>query len=418
MILLYFLLDFLKLILRGGRLYWLWIALLMAFILLGLVSYGLQVGRGLILTGMSDQVSWGLYIANFTFLVGVAAAAVMLVIPAYLFHHQDIKEVVILGEGIAIAATMACILFVTVDLGRPDRLWHLIPLLGEFNFPLSLLAWDMVVLNVYLLLNLGLAFYLLFSKYLGVEPELRSYFWVVLISIGWAISIHTITAFLYSANAARPFWSTAVLAPRFLASAFASGPAFILLILQLLNRITEMKISPKVLSLLGYIITVSLQIHLFLLGVEIFTEFYADTEHSASAQYLFFGFNQHTSLVPWIWGSIVLTGSAAVILSVGPLRRRRGLFNAACAMTVVGIWIEKGMGMVIPGFIPTPIGEVLEYSPSLVEILISLGIWCAGGLVFTLFAKLAIAVHLGKMRYVAKENEDLATVTMVQENPA
>ncbi len=405
-------------ILRGGRLYWLWIALLMAFILLGLVSYGLQVGRGLILTGMSDQVSWGLYIANFTFLVGVAAAAVMLVIPAYLFHHQDIKEVVILGEGIAIAATMACILFVTVDLGRPDRLWHLIPLLGEFNFPLSLLAWDMVVLNVYLLLNLGLAFYLLFSKYLGVEPELRSYFWVVLISIGWAISIHTITAFLYSANAARPFWSTAVLAPRFLASAFASGPAFILLILQLLNRITEMKISPKVLSLLGYIITVSLQIHLFLLGVEIFTEFYADTEHSASAQYLFFGFNQHTSLVPWIWGSIVLTGSAALILSVGPLRRRRGLFNAACAMTVVGIWIEKGMGMVIPGFIPTPIGEVLEYSPSLVEILISLGIWCAGGLVFTLFAKLAIAVHLGKMRYVAKENEDLATVTMVQENPA
>src|SRR4030065_1852898 len=110
-----------------GRWYYAWIAFLLFFILIGVISYMKQFNQGLILTAMRDQVSWGLYISNFTFLVGVAAAAVLLVIPAYLYHFKPIKEIVLFGEMMAITAITMCMLVVTVDLGQPIRGWHLMP---------------------------------------------------------------------------------------------------------------------------------------------------------------------------------------------------------------------------------------------------------------------------------------------------
>lgn len=395
----YFLLDGIGLLFKGSRLYWGWVCSLSAVIAIGVVSYSFQVRHGLMVTGMTDQVSWGFYIANFTFLVGVAAAAVMLVIPAYLFHNEDVKQAVILGEGIAVAAVVSCILFVTADLGRPDRLWHLIPLLGSFNFPLSLLAWDMVVLTGYLLLNLGLPVYILFQKYKGQEPILRKYFPVVLLAIFWAISIHTVTAFLFSANVARPFWNTAVLAPRFLASAFASGPALIILVLQLVDRFTEIKVGAKVIDLLRVIVTISMQIHLFMIGVEVFTDLYNQAGHSASLVYLLFGMRGFHGLVPWFWASVGLSIAAVGILSIYPLQKKLWLLNVACVLTVIGVWIEKGMGLVIPGFIPTPIGEIVEYAPTLTEMLVALGIVACGMLVLTLLLKVAIPIDRGHVKY-------------------
>lgn len=394
-----FLVDGVRLLFKGSNLYWAWVCSLAIVIMIGVVAYSFQVRYGLAVTGMSDQVSWGFYIANFTFLVGVAAAAVMLVIPAYLFQHEDVKQAVILGEGIAVAAVVTCILFVTADMGRPDRLWHLIPLLGSFNFPLSLLAWDMVVLTGYLLLNLGLPVYILFVKYSGHEPVLRKYFPVVLLAIFWAISIHTVTAFLFSANVARPFWNTAVLAPRFLASAFASGPALIILVLQLVDRFTEIKVGAKVLDLLRIIVTISMQIHLFMIGVEVFTDLYNQAEHSASLIYLLFGLRGFHGLVPWFWTSVALSVAAVGILSIYPVQRKLWLLNLACVLTVVGIWIEKGMGLVIPGFIPTPVGEIVEYTPSAYELVIALGIIACGMLVLTLLLKVAIPIDRGHVKY-------------------
>ena len=142
-------------VLRGNWLYWLWISGLLALIAIGFIAYVRQLTGGLATTSMRDQVSWAFYIGNFTFLVGVAAAAVLLVIPAYIYHWKPIKEVVILGELLAISSIAMCGLFVLVDVGRPDRLWHLIPVLGRLNIPSSLLAWDVIVLNGYGLLNLS-----------------------------------------------------------------------------------------------------------------------------------------------------------------------------------------------------------------------------------------------------------------------
>ncbi len=393
--------DGIREIFRGNGLYWGWMGGLTVLVVIGARSYLQQLDQGLIVTGLSDQISWGAYIANFTYLVGVAAAAVMLVIPAYIFHRQDMKTVVLIGEGIAVAAATMSILFVVVDLGRPDRIWHMIPFLGNFHFPQSLLAWDVLVLSGYLFLNLAIPFYILFTRYRGREPSMALYFPAVLISIVWAISIHTVTAFLFSSNIARPFWHTAVLGPRFLASAFSSGPALIILALQCIDWLTPFKVDQRIIDTLAVITTVALQISLFLLGVELFTEFYAPTEHNISAQFLFFGLPGNVTLVPWIWTSIGFNVVAVVMLSIHTFRHRRGMLNAALMLLIVGVWIDKGMGLIVPGFVPTPIGEVFEYIPTGNEILLSVGIYALGLMIFTILAKIAIPIELGVLSYQA-----------------
>jgi molybdopterin-containing oxidoreductase family membrane subunit len=385
-------------LIRGPLAYWLWLALLGCGIVFGGWHYYGQLRDGLIVTNMSDQVAWGFYISNFTFLVGVAAAAVMLVVPAYIFHRRDIKDVVLMGDTMAIAAVTMAILFVVVDLGRPDRFWHLIPGIGRFNFPESMLAWDVIVLNGYLLLNFGISFYIVYNHYRGQDPNESRYFPWVLLAIFWAISIHTVTAFLYSANSGRPFWHNPLLAPRFIASAFASGPAMMALGLQIIRAISDYPIRQSVIRHLALVATIALQVTLFFLLAELFTEFYNEGEHAASARYLFFGLHGHTGLTPWIWSAIVLLLVAVVILMIHPLRHNPLTMNIAFVLTIVGVWIEKGMGLIVPAFVPTPIGEIYEYSPSLTEVMVSVGIWAIGLLIFTLLAKAALPVQCEFLR--------------------
>ena len=399
MALLRFILDSIREMLTGSARYWLWLLLLAAIVAIGISAYMQQLQHGLVVTGMSDQVSWGFYIANFAFLVGIAAAAVLLVIPAYIFNRKDIKDVVLVGEGMAVAAVTMAIMFVVVDLGRPDRILHMVPGIGRFNFPTSLLAWDVVVLSGYLLLNLAIPFYVLFSRYRGKEPNFRLYFPFVVLAMFWAISIHTVTAFLFSANPSRPFWHTALLGPRFIASAFASGPALIILTLQIVRKTTAYHVSQSVIDTLAIIMTVALQISLFFVGVELFTDFYNEGAHAASIHYLFFGLGGFGSLQPWIWSALTLNLIAVVILMIHPLRRNVLTLNFACVLVFIGIWIEKGMGLVIPGFIPTPLGEIFEYSPTLVELRIAAGIWAFGILVFTMIAKAVVGIQMGNVSF-------------------
>ena len=227
---------------HGGRVYLIWIGLLLAAIVVGVVAYANQFRQGLIATNMRDQVSWAFYVGNFTFLVGVAAAAVLLVIPAYVYQWKPIKEVVLLGELLAISALAMCLLFIGVDVGRPDRLLHMVPFLGTPNWPSSLLAWDAFVLNVYLAINLGLVGYILFKAYRGEKTDNRVLVPLVLLSIPVAISTHTVTAFLYNGMASRPYWNASILAPRFLASAFCSGPAVMLILFQILRSTVKLPI--------------------------------------------------------------------------------------------------------------------------------------------------------------------------------
>jgi Ni/Fe-hydrogenase subunit HybB-like protein len=399
MTLLHFFRDTLRQLLQGPPRYWAWVLLLLAVTGYGGWHYLQQLQYGLGVTNLSDQVSWGFYIANFTFVVGVAAAAIMLAVPAYIFDRKDIKEVVLMGDTMAVVAVTLAILFVVVDLGRPGRIWHLIPVIGRFNFPISMLAWDVVVLNGYLVLNLGISFYILYTHYRGRQPVLRRYFPFVVLAIFWALSIHTVTAFLYAANSGRPFWHEPMLAPRFIASAFCSGPALMIIGFQIVRKVTHYPIRQSVIDLLAIIIAVSLQITLFFLGAELFTEFYNEGEHAQSLRYLFFGLHGRNALSPWIWTAIAMLVIAVTILMIHPLRRNVLLLNLACVLTIAGIWIEKGMGLVIPGFVPTPLGEIYEYAPNLTEIAITAGIWSFGLLLFTFLAKAATPIECGSLRY-------------------
>jgi len=379
----------------GDYRYYAWMFLLTVFVLLGINAYCKQLVQGLATTGMTDQVSWGFFIANFTFLVGMAAAAVMLVIPVYIFKNRELHDLVIFGELFAVAAIVMAMLFVTVDLGRPERFHHL---LLRFNFPSSMLTWDVLVLNGYLLLNLHICGYLVYCAYRRREPSKLFYIPFVFVAIVWAISIHTVTAFLYSGLGGRPFWNSAVVAPRFLASAFAAGPAFLILTLTALARFTTYPVPAKAFMTLRTVVTIALSINMFLLGSEAFTEFYTDSAHVASAKYLFLGLHGRSALVPWIWTAILLNTVALALLYL-PVSRRRGVLQAACVMLIVGIWIEKGMGMIVPAFIPTPLGEIVEYLPTLNETLVTLGIWAGGLLIYTILVRVTVPVLSGRLTF-------------------
>jgi len=379
----------------GDWRYHIWMTLLTVVALFGLNAYAKQLVEGLATTGMTDQVSWGLYIANFTFLVGMAAAAVMLVIPVYVFRNRELHDLVIFGELLAVAAVIMALLFVVVDMGRPDRFLHLF---RRFNFPISMLTWDVIVLNGYLLLNLHICGYLVYCAYRKRPPAKSFYIPFVFIAILWAISIHTVTAFLYVGLGGRPFWNSAIIVPRFLASAFAAGPAFLILVLLVIERFTRYQVPDKAIATLRSIVTVSLLINLFMLGSEVFTELYAGSAHAVSWKYLLFGVHGHSALVPWIWTAIALECLAAVWLLI-PQRRSDVAMSVACAFIVIGIWIEKGMGLIVPAFVPSPLGEIVEYVPTWNEILICFGIWAFGLLLFTIFVRISIPVLSGRMTF-------------------
>jgi molybdopterin-containing oxidoreductase family membrane subunit len=385
-----------RIALRGNRWYWAWIAFLAVLIAAGFSAWLHQVQNGLITTNMRDQVSWAFYIGNFTFLVGVAAAAVLLVIPAYVYEWKPIKEVVILGELLAISAIAMCGLFVTADVGHPDRLWHLIPGLGKLNVPSSLLAWDVVVLNGYFVLNFVIVTYLLFTLYLRRTPNKKFFLPLVLASIPAAIAIHTVTAFLYNGMPARPFWNASILAPRFIASAFCSGPAVLLVLMQILRRFTRFEISDAAIWKIAELMAYAMFVNLFLLLAEVFKEFYSNTEHLIHMRYMFVGINGHTAIVPYMWLSVVCSISAFVLFLIPRTRRNPVTLNVGCALIWIGVYLEKGMGLVIPGLTPDTLGEIYEYFPSATEITVAAGIFAVGFLLFTLMVKVATPIMLGE----------------------
>jgi len=402
----------LTLVTHGSKIYYLWCLSLLAIMVVGFIFYWKQHEMGLIETNMTDQVSWGLYIANFTYLVGMAAAAVLLVIPSYIYQFKPIKEIVVLGELFAASSIIMAILFVMVDLGRLDRVWHMIPFIGSMNFPTSLLAWDVIVLNGYLLLNLFIPIYLLVKFYYRREPNWKFILPFILISIPWAVGIHTVTAFLYNGLAARPFWNASILAPRFLASAFCSGPAIIIIIFQIIRKVSSIHLEDKALFKIAELIAYAMFLNLFLLGAEIFKEYYSNTVHIASFKYLFEGLHHHNALVPWIWTAMAMNVTAFFLFLIPATRKRLSTLNLGCLLIIIGVWIEKGPGFVIPGFVPDPLGEIHEYVPNLVELMVSFGIWATGLFIFTLLMKVALPIETGQFSHIEYEKGVITRKTL------
>jgi Ni/Fe-hydrogenase subunit HybB-like protein len=395
-------LDFLKgcvrHVLAGGRAYWAWVAFLVAMIAVGAVAYAHQATTGLIATNMRDGVSWAFYIGNFTFLVGVAAAAVLLVIPAYVYQWKPLKEVVVLGELLAISALIMCLLFILVDMGHPDRFLHIMPILGTPNWPRSMLTWDALVLNTYLAVNAVLVSYLMYKTYRGEPYDKRIFVPLVLLSIPVSISTHTVTAFLYNGMAARPYWNASILAPRFIASAFCSGPAVMIILFQVMRRTNKLPIKDEAIFKIAELMSYAMFLNLFMLGAELFKEYYSATEHLLYTQYMWTGIGEHRTLVPYAWLSLACSVAAFVLFLVPRTRTNYVTLNIGCLLIWAGVYIEKGMGLIIPGFTPDTMGEIYEYSPSVTEWSVAAGIFGVGFLVFTFLVKIAVPILVGEFR--------------------
>ena len=397
-----FTVDYTRYVLKGGAKFYAWMGFLALLSAGALYGFYLQNTEGLIVTGMTSQIHDGLYFANLVFLVGVAAGAVTIVFPAYIYHHKAMHEVTVLGEMLAIAAVIMVMLFVFAHMGRPDRLWHMLPFIGIFNMPGSMLAWDVLALSGYLVLNFVCGFYYLYTKYSGTQVNNKWFMPVVYVSIVWALSIHTVTAFLIATMPARPMWYHSMMPIRFITTAFAAGPCLIILAFMIIRANTKMWIQDSVINLLSTIITWCLGLALFLTMSEIVVELYARTEHANGLYYLMFGLHGLTSLVPWFWSSLVFMIVAFVMFLIPSVRTNYKLLPIACVLAFVGIWIEKGMGLIVPGFVPTPIGEVTEYYPTLIEVIMTLGNWAIGFFILTILLKGAIGILVGDVKLEPK----------------
>ena len=379
--------------LTGSNRYWGWIAVLLAFMAAGALSYVQQYNYGLGLTGMSRDVSWGIYIAQFTFLVGVAASGVMVVLPYYLHNYKTFGKITILGEFLAVAAVSMCLLFIMADLGQPTRALNVL----LHPTPGSILFWDMIVLNVYLFLNIFVGWVVLTAEKKEVAPPK----WIkpfIYISIPWAVSIHTVTAFLYAGLPGRHFWLTAILAPRFLASAFAGGPALLILLCLIIKRVTKFDAGTEAIQKLVTIVIYAALINVFFVLLEFFTAYYSNIPgHMHTLDYLFFGLHGHGQLVPWMQVSAIFCIISIVMLIVPATRKREDTLAIACVLLFIALWIDKGIGLVIGGFVPSPLEEITAYYPSFQEIMITLGVWATGFFILTVLYKIALSVKEEKM---------------------
>lgn len=374
--------------LTGGKAYWGWILLLLFIIGAGFATWLYQYFVGLGVTGMSRDVSWAIYISQLTFLVGVAASAVMLVLPYYLHNYKAFGRITILGEFLAVPAVAMCLLFVLVDLGNPARLFNVV----LHPSPRSILFWDMIVLNGYLFLNLLIGWTLLEAEKKGLPaPKWIKPF--IYLSIPWAVSIHTVTAFLYAGIPGRHLWMTAVMAPRFLASAFAAGPSLLIILALILRKVAKFDAGKEAIQQLAKIVTYALIINMFLYAMEFFTAFYSNIpSHAHSLQYLFAGIHGHGVLVPWMWVSVIMSFAAIGLLIVPATRHNENILFVTAIMVFVSLWIDKGLGLVIGGFVPNMLEQVREYIPTAPELMITLAVYAIGALILTVLYKVVLAV--------------------------
>ena len=375
--------------LTGSRRYGILVGILLALFGTGVYFYLRQLEYGLGLTGMSRDVSWGLYISQFTFLVGIAASAVMVVLPYYLHDYKAFGKITILGEFLAIAAVIMCVTFIFVNLGQPARVLYVM-FYPSFT---SVLFWDMVVISIYLVLNVVTGWTVLSSVKEGVPPPA----WVkpfIYLSIPWAISIHTVTAFIYAGMPGRSFWLTAIMAPRFLAAAFASGPALLILLCFVLRRFGGFDAGKNAIQAMAKIVTYSFLASIFFVLVELWTVFYSqvpdDMEHY---RFLFVGLDGYNTIAHGMTLAVISAAAALALLINPRTRKNESVLAVACILVFLSLWIEKGLGLLVTGFTPSPLGHITRYMPTAPEVAIAVGIWAMGFLIITLLYKIFVSVR-------------------------
>ena len=374
-------------VLKGSPKYYFWLLFLLSIIGYAFIVYVFQLMYGLQTTGLTRNTSWGFYIAQFTYLVGVAAAAVMMVLPATFHHYHPYHRVMVFAEFLAIGAVLMCMLFIVVDMGQPQRVMNVL----LHPTPNSVMFWDCTVLTGYLLLNAIIGWTSLEheSRHIEVPRWIKV---LVVISIFWAFSIHTVTAFLYAGLPGRHYWLSAIMAARFLASAFCAGPALLLLCLLLLKKLTGFDPSRPVVRSLSITVAYAMGLNMFFYVLELFTAFYSGIPGHAHPIHFLFGGHEGLNVwvTGWMWFAVVLAFASIFFLAIPKYRHNMKILPWALVALIIATWIDKGLGLLIGGFSPTPYETYEVYTPSFWEVSVGLGVFAIGALVISILWKIAI----------------------------
>lgn len=395
----------------GTRQYYAWLGALGILLVLALYSYYLQFTTGSILLGVRQQIPWGLYIALWGYFVEIGTGAVIVLAFAYIrYDNRTFRRQSIIAGGLAISGIIAGLAAVVVDLGRPTRMFNLMPITGTMNFPDSMFAWDTIVLSGYLFIVL-IAFAVLLYRRFTRHSLGRWVGWMLFLLVPWALWILIVDPFIFGGIAARGPWNSAIIAPRFIMGAVAVGPAATIITITLLERYTRVKevfgswIPDSYLTYLGGIMLIALVGTLVIFVSEVFVSGYARTAHWVPIQYLLIGVEHHghvyDALVPWTWTMIGLQVAAILILLPVPFphtRRSRFWLQIASVATVISIFIDKII-LVVSGFVITPLGEIYEYTPSLPEVMVSLGTLAVGLLAVTILLRVGLAIEIDAAFY-------------------
>jgi molybdopterin-containing oxidoreductase family membrane subunit len=374
----------------GSRRYWIWVSFLLVVIAIGFVSWLREVHLGSgPMTGLSRDVTWGLHVGQLTFFVGVAASAVLVTMPYYLLNYKEFGKIAIMGEFLAVSAVLISMLSVFAIMGQPTRIWNVI----LHATPNSIIFWDLVVLNVYLILNILCGWTVLGAERKGVPPPV----WIkpfIIFAIIWAPLIHTVTAFIFAGLPGRDHWLTSLQAAHFLATAFAAGPSLLIILSMIVRKVSRFDPGKVALQTLAKIATCALVIHIFFIALEFFTAFYSRIPgHMRTLQYLYTGLDGHRELVPVMWTSSILAVTALVLLLTPATRRNEKTLLAAALAAFFSIWLDKGFCFVVSGFVPNPFERVTGYWPALNEFFVAAGCWGVGFLVLTILYRIVISVR-------------------------
>ena len=215
-----------------------------------------------------------------------------------------------------------------------------------------------------------------------------------MLSIPWAVSIHTVTAFLYNGLPGRSFWLTAILAPRFLASAFAAGPALLILLCLVLRRLTRFDAGREPIQKLAVIVTYAMVLNVFFVLLEVFTALLQrDPRAHGPLRIPVRRAAGHAPLAPWMWTSVVLAAvsrrAPARAVATGRRSGPGGDLRAGLrvALDRQGPGADRGRVRAFAARAVTP------YVPTVPEVAIVAGIWAVGFLMVTAFYKITLSVR-------------------------
>ncbi|MCI5188876.1 MAG: hypothetical protein D3905_03545 [Candidatus Electrothrix sp. AS4_5] len=391
--------DFCIYAVKGGKVYYSWLLFLSFFVLVGLVTTYIQMTTGLIVTGATDQIIWELFVSNFIHCPSIASAAVLVVTPAYIYKRKDMKQLAVIGEAIAMVFVIIGFNFIFFHMGRPDRFWHTIPGIGIFNFPSSVLTYDIIVLNVYLVLNAVAVFYYLYKHYVDQPLNTKFYTPLIWFAVAWGPFIHIITAFILSSNAQMAVWHSALMPFSFLAMAAAAGPALVIVIFLVIRKFTKLEIADSVIDFFSQVIIWGVGLLILMFAVEFFTELYPATHHAAPLEYAIKGHNGMKPYTPWFWGVMTVFVVQFLLLCNSKIRKSYNfLLPLICISVFLSVLIEKPSVLIFPAFSPTPLGEYAVYHPTLIEICNVLFIWASGFMLLTMILKGVVGVLVGDVR--------------------